>query len=375
MYFPSYNPTLHDLYLYGGSNTGLPIGLNPNCILYDARESYKSIGVRTRQFETQISPPIGPTAGTPLSKYPNYYNSGIPLIWKISETRAGACVHFMGRKPSDTLGNVASKQTGLTANYGIHFWNNDFTGLSYYVNFYAVYNCVEYQPESACPVYFSGSPEIPGFGTGATFYQIMQNDHGILEIIPESTPAQFTEPYLEAISIFTIAQEQNINIKDFEISENIYRIYPSDLYYIGGNDTVAPVISITVATSFLDFTIVDLFARVAVTAFIEYTTDVNFSFWVGDSSGLLVYKKNNKLYSIIHGLGTNLNSITGPSHANTLFPVLNYFVNETDISSYYYKSLSLDKKAAMGSQLENVNSQLQNLHTFILNTINTFTPS
>ena len=73
MYFPSYNPTIHDLYLYGPSNTGNPIGLNPNCLLYDARESYKSIGVRPRSFTVQIPSLIGPTAGTPLSQYANYY--------------------------------------------------------------------------------------------------------------------------------------------------------------------------------------------------------------------------------------------------------------------------------------------------------------
>jgi hypothetical protein len=376
MYFSSYNPTIHDLYLYGPGNTGLPTGLNPNCILYDARESYKSIGVRYRRFESLNPQNLGPTAGTPLSLYPNYYNLNSPLAWKISEKYMCGCVHYMGRIPSDSpnYGFFVQrvKQTGLTAGYGIHFWNDTFSGFDYHDNFYGIYNCVQFESEIGKPLYFQGSPEIPGFGNGATFYQIMQDDHGLFEIIPNTIPETLNPPYLQAISIFTIVEDQNINLRDYLVSSSEvgqqYLIYPNNVFYIGGNDTVAPVPSLLVSSFGQDpFSILDVREKIGVVTRFESGSS---AFWTGDSSGLLVYKKNNRLYSISHGTITADGQISGPSHANSLYPVLNYFVNHAGISSSYFKGLNPDAFNAMGSQLENAKTLLENMHLAMINKIN-----
>jgi len=360
MYFPSYNPTLHDLYLYGPGNSGMPIGLNTNCILYDARESYKTIGLRSRRYENggiswsgQIPP------GTPDSELPNYYNCNIPLSWKISPTNFSGCIHYMAGKPSDSLPSLVPsivKQTGLTANYGWAYWHPNFDGYTYYTEFEGIYNCVSDPPNFAQPQYFAGSPEIPGFQNGATFYYAMEQDFGLMKFRSNSNPPQSSSPFVQSVSILSILKDQNISITDYLnyttlITHNYTITNLQNLYYIGGSDTVCPITEVSLFIYF------DQFAeRYPVASF--YMTaigPVNSRFWVGDSSGILVYKKNNKLYNVMHGFGAgfsnNKGNVSGPMHAGTVNIMMDYLTEKTDISPYYFYSLNNDTRPTMNGRL------------------------
>lgn len=89
----SYLPERDDLCLYDGSNTGIPIGWNPDNPLYPYRAQLGAIKLPYREFFNQsISYPEPPA--TPLSQKPNYWNSHKPHFVFVAP-RLGLCsMHY-----------------------------------------------------------------------------------------------------------------------------------------------------------------------------------------------------------------------------------------------------------------------------------------
>lgn len=372
MYFSSYNPSLHDVYLYGPGNSGMPIGLNTNCVLYDARESYKTVGLRVRRYGPDGLSLSGFTTGLPIEQWPNWWNSRIPLSWKLSPSYLSGCVHFMAGIPSDSIGGFVKtivKQTGMTANYGWAFWHPNFDGYTYYTEFEGIYNCVATETEYPSPVYFSGSPEIPGFANGATFYLVSQADFGLMKFRSNANPSEATGPFVESVSIFSVLKDQNIDLKNYLVNQGTvilpvaqYTVYPENCYVWGGSDTVAPVskIQLYIRTDEL----FENYPMGAVT--ISASVGLSGRFWVGDSSGFLLYKKNNKFYTIMHGLSvTSINGVEdaleGPAHAGTASLMLDYIANQTNIPTSYIKSLNSETQATMNNKLILLQNKLTQL--------------
>lgn len=374
MYFPSYNPILHDVYLYGPGNSGMPIGLNTNCVLYDARESYKTVGLRVRRYGPDGVSLNGFTTGLSIEQWPNWWNSNIPLAWKLSPSYLSGCVHYMSAKPSDCEPGVFGlctlvKQTGMTANYGWAFWHPNFDGYTYYTGLEGIYNCVATETEYPSPVYFSGSPEIPGFANGATFYLISQSDFGLMKFRSDANPSEASGPFVESVSIFSVLKDQNIDLENYLVDQGsetdpsfaLYTVYPENCYIWGGSDTVAPVSQIKIrfwtAPHAMGFDTDYPMDSVEIAAYIEPNGD----FWVGDSSGFLLYKKNNKFYTIMHALFPDNNGIRGPAHAGRASLMLNYIVNQTNIPTSYIKSLNIETKATMNNKLILLQNKLTQL--------------
>ena len=188
MFYPNYNPTLHDIYLYDGTNTGYPIGINPNSLIAGASADFAAVQIRYRQFDTEITPP---PPGATVGVYPNYYNANIPMCTVISDKIIQLNSHYTANKPSDSgpygaIGNPGyfTKYTGTTTAYpylSLNFWKPDLSGITTYGPFSGFYN---FLPANLLPsgysfanyFYFTGSPEIPGFENGSTFYQILAPD-------------------------------------------------------------------------------------------------------------------------------------------------------------------------------------------------------
>ena len=107
---PDYDPITQDLYLYGSSNTGLPTGWNPNCVVYQYRDQLESRRARPRVFfNTNSNYP--PPQGLTLSQRPNYYNNlgngadTAPFIF-LSENRGVFSCHYW-------LGGLYDRQRSL----------------------------------------------------------------------------------------------------------------------------------------------------------------------------------------------------------------------------------------------------------------------
>jgi hypothetical protein len=360
MYFKNYDPTLHDVYLYGAGNTGYPTGLNPNCLIYGASGSYRAISLRYRDW-TVVGSCGAPPPGTSLGLYPNYYNIGYPLFWWVSKTMLGACTHFTQDKPCDTTVSFPLvKETGLTASYGRFYWNSDLTTTTYYDNFRGIYNCVSYEPDVDIPRYFSGwsgacaacEAQAPGYGTGATYYQITTTDHSFSRLPAASSPNIFDGKTLKAISpLGVLTQEQVSGLTQYLIAANstdefdlgniIYEFPVNDVYFWGGNDTIQPVSKLRIGYRQLDILPGSLWPTPSLVykrgPFLRMIFDASEEsiLWEGDSSGLLLYLKNNELYSLMSLLTTQG---VGDLHSSTVLPNMQYMLAETDIKATYFYS-------------------------------------
>jgi hypothetical protein len=360
MYFKNYNPTLHDVYVYGDGNTGYPTGLNTNCLIYDARKSYQAISLRERSW-TITGPSGGPPEGATVGVYPNYYNIGYPLFWWVSKTMLGACTHFSSDIPCDSIAGEQSfvvKETGLTGSYDRYYWDSDLSNKTFYSNFRGIYNASEYQPYVDVPRYFKGwsgtslacEEQAPGFGTGSTFYQITTTDYSFSRLPSTSSPNQYNGKVLKSISPLSIlTQEQVKGITSYLISTNdtnpfelgniVYEFPVSDVYFWGGNDTIQPVAKIRLGYRQVGFITGSLWDNTSIKykrgPFIRLLFDEEEEsiLWTGDSSGLLLYKKNNELFSISSLLTT---AGRGDLHASSLLPPVEYLRQETDIDAYSY---------------------------------------
>lgn len=206
MYYQYYNPTLHDVYLYSPSNTGFPVSLNPNCILYGASASYSGISLRVRTGYTAASQSsasgvtlfFAPPPGTSEAYLTNYYNiPQNPLFHVVSPKTLSTCIHYSANVTSAALSTagqvtVNANWTGTTGTYSpstMYFWNSTYTGISAISGPWEVmYNMVPYsQISGVCggfsfSKYFPTSPEIPlPEGAGNTFWLIMDEDNGFMD--------------------------------------------------------------------------------------------------------------------------------------------------------------------------------------------------
>jgi hypothetical protein len=360
MYFKNYDPTLHDVYLYGAGNTGYPIALNSNCLIYGASASYQPISLRYRDW-TVVGNCGAPPPGTSLGLYPNYYNIGYPLFWWVSDTMLGACTHFSPDKPCDTTAQFPLvKETGLTASYGRYYWDAGFSSKTYYDNFRGVYNCVTYEPDVDIPRYFQGwsggcgacEAQAPGYSLGATYYQITTTDHSFSRLPAVSSPNIFTGKKLRAISplgVLTQAQVSGLTqylvtangTDEFDLGNIVYEFPVNDVYFWGGNDTIQPVSKLRLGYRQLDILPNSLWPSPSYVykrgPFIKMIFDEaeEAQLWEGDSSGLLLYMKNGELFSLMSLLTT---AGVGDLHSSTILPNMQYMLSQTDIKSTYFYS-------------------------------------
>jgi hypothetical protein len=391
MYFKNYNPELHDIYLYGPENTGYPTGLNPNCLIYGASASYRAISLRERAFTVE-GPSGPPPGGATIGAYPNYYNIGYPLFWWVSKTMLGACTHFTDDKPCDSITslilgiNTSSfvKETGLTASYGRYYWDSNYSTKTFYDDFRGIYNCVEYQPYTNVERYFSGwcgacsscEAQAPGFSAGNTWHQITTTDFSFSRLPSFASPNSFNGKPLKSISPFMVLSQEQIkgitaylveanSNNPFEVGNIIYEFPVSDVYFWGGNDTIQPVSKLRCGFRQLNVLSTSdwkspqtIYKRGAYVRMI-FDDDEESKLWSGDSSGLLLYKKGNELYSIFSLLST---SGLGELHASTVLPSREYLRTQTDIKpSYFFSNRSSTGPASTSGMTALITSMAQAL--------------
>ena len=349
-FIKDYNPKYDDIFLYDSSNTGMPIGLNPNHELYRYKNFISAINCRVRQW-SQINPdyPSGPPVGTPLSQYPNYYNNGQSLHWWISPTLIGSCIHYQGTLPSDVAGSRdLSKKTRVLQDSNIrYFWSDlNFNGFTGYGPFYNIYNCVSSSDVRTTNIesrYFSGSPEIPGFTTGNTFYKVLPTDFGVLEQV---TPRQRNLNPVKIISIHSILQ----NTFGTDVLVNKEYVFPYNFYIWDGQDRIIPItVSVT-----LEYYLKE--NSINYTINVHTTGDRYITGYFGDSSSLLIYKTNSELYLVGHA--PTVGGII--THANEIYPVNEYFVNKNVAPSNIVYSLNSQPVGATAAKISTLNTSLSN---------------
>ena len=335
MYYPDYNPSLHDIFLYGPGNSGYPIAINSNSLIAGASADFASVMPRIRRFQTEIKPlPLGATEEV----YPNYYNADTPLHVVISEKIIASNIHYTANKPSDSTLNYA-KYTGTTTAYPTltsSFWKPDLSGFTSYGPFSGYYNCL---PSSLLPsgysfansVHFSGSPEIPGFATGATQYLICNPDLSFSNLL-NSNQNIAAEP-IKIISPHELITDQQLeNINNYLITEYLentftyaYSFPVENVYYWDGNDKCIPVeylkFSFNYSTNFDPNYVFpeNLFFSPFLNGYFKAFSLLG----VGDSSGQLIYLQNNKLYFLGAGYlaQANVDYVKGANLNNLFFPL------------------------------------------------------
>lgn len=366
MFIANYNPKIDDIFLYDETNSGYPTGLNPEHPLYSYKNSLIAINVRSRSYSNfQKNPdyPDGPPVNTPLSQYPNYYNNNQVLSWWISSDILGSCVHYTPTKPSDSP-NIPqySKKTTLQDTRHLKFWENlSFLSLDDYTNFYNIYTHVPSNLVRTTNIdyyYFSGSPEISGFGTGATFYQVSNKDYGFLKLV---SGAYKNQNYLKTISLASLVKSKGIDIK---LNETYY-LY-NDFYLWDGQDRVIPV-SLRIVFD-------GNFSTSTVNAFSERIQKI----WDGDSSGLLLYANGTELFSIGHTLAFSEQDgyvyVQCVLHNNEKYPVLNYLVNNNLVGSDYIVSTSTETVGASSGGITAMNISITTAITTTTNKIAELSP-
>ena len=358
MYNSNYNPTVNDLYLYNISNTGYPIGLNPNSPLAGCTGSLRTLSVMSRQFS--ITGPSPPPPGLSLSQYPNYYNANSPRAQWISEDTLSGTIHYMVYPCSGQPGKYAFDYEGATANYGWAFWNETFTGLSFYSEFKPIYAYTTYNSLIGATASFLPCSGYCGPSAGTIIYQQLSGDHGLIETRSDANPRTRDVPYLRAVSPFSLISEEDkennlINLltpRNSTSDPRTLSIPVNDVYILGGNDNISEVSYITPSNYNSEF--------------IKPTFIPTTSLWEGDSSSLYVYKKDNVLYSIGHVLsGDGL----GPSHVNSKYMIMKFLQNQTNININYYYSNTTEKKVATTPYFTELLNRLQELEIKVQNKI------
>lgn len=394
MYIQGYNPALHDMYLYGEGNTGFPIALNPNCIIYDAKESYKYINALYRDWNSPRPGTIPP--GLSAGAKPNYYNADLIRSQWIGPNFLMTATHmFVNEVPllcfSGGVGYAGlgafetSELSGINSEL-FTFWEGEFFGFTTPSAIGYAYELTENPIGIGTPVSLNNSncPNgLPDVSYGTTFYRFTNRwDAGIIKVYDDVENGFWPGPYMRTVSIFSLlTNEQKQTLSDFtrrltnslyinnNYSTPILKIPVDNLYIIGGNQTVAPVDGIEfICASFYGGTDLSGFGINYFGG--SYGTP---QLWGGDSSGLLVYKKNNELFGI--GVYTGGGLLPGLFSAlNTeRYPSMEYLLNYTDIPVSFYYSNTEELKLATNSQFtkltNKLNSTLQNLQ----NTYNNLT--
>jgi hypothetical protein len=393
MYFPDYNPTLHDPYLYGSGNTGYPIALNPDCLLYDARDSYRAISRRFRDWDrgngSEGSPTVPP--GTPVSLFPNYYNNNEPLYTKISNETIGCSTHFtvfFCRTSSSNLSgyNVTPQfaqetiyETGLSLGIAsVSYWNDDFSGFNTTTDFQLPFNYISTVQPGGITFSFYKSSE------GQTYYQVLNRDHGLMKKNNFNGSNGLTGEFLSSIHPFAlfdidILKELYSYQNGYRRTKssnsfptNSFRIPVENVYFWGGNDTIAPVDFVDILVKSFITDVENFYNKfpliVSLTGYIK-----NSILWPGDSSGLFLYKKNNKLYSIGHAYTTlsttendeNYRGAQGPIHSGVFLPNLAYFLQTIDAPVNHFFSNKTSKRIATKTQFKQVTELLNNTNKLV----------
>jgi hypothetical protein len=386
MYYENYDPSLHDIYLYGPGNTGYPIGINPNSLIAGASGDFRSVSPRYRAFTATGPIPIPP--GTSVEYLPNYYNiKDTPLNIVFGDSTIASTVHYFANKPSDTIGFVYAKYTGTTTAFPIgtvSFWNSSFSGLCGYGPWTGIYNCVPANQITgstsyAKELYFSGSPEIPGFATGSTFYEILNSDHGFMDLL--GSGPTLSQPIAKIISIGALAndallQGNTVDYLNYASAQTIVYIFieTPDLYFWDGCDKIIPISKLAVGFSHNANNIIT--GPEGVYALFPE----NSAIWVGDSSSQIVYKKNNSLYFIGTVTSTGSDSLLfdnyifafGPLYASDIYPLYNYLGSrEIDKNHYWYP---LNQGLTLATQIDftRIEAGLNNLSTLLNNVYQQF---
>lgn len=366
MFILNYNPKIDDLFLYDDTNTGYPTGINPDHPLYGYKKYFLPIGVRSRAYSTyQKHPdyPNGPPAGTPIKQYPNYYNNNQVLSWWVGVTTLGSSVHYTPTKPSDSpsIPEFSKKTTQQDART-LKYWENlNFTTLEDYGPFYNIYTHVPgnlVRTTNITSRYFNGSPEVPGFESGATYYQISNKDYGFLTPVSQNYKNQ---TFLRTISLASIAKLKNIDIK----LDTDYYLY-NDFYLWDGQDRVIPVsLKVNFSAAFL-------------TTFVYAFSDRIQKVWDGDSSGLLLYADGNEIFSIGHILaftqGADYIYVQCTLHSNETYPVFDYLVNKKLVGSNYICTKNTETVGASSGGITAINSALTTAINTTTNKISELSP-
>lgn len=378
MHFPEYDPNLHDLYLYGIGNTGYPIGLNPNCIIYDAKESYKWMNTIYRDFiNASGSVPIPPNLS--LAYKPNYYNQESARSYWVGPNFLMSASHMFLSRPCIDIQNFEQEvwfETGLTFakdENQFTFWKDDteFSGFTSYGNLDYIYELVQNPIPignsysfnlTVCPNGITGIP------IGTTFYRATsRRDIGIFKVHGPPISETRNGPYMRTVSPYSLlsdSQKQNIKNYVYRYGSSLYEttnlsnlilleIENDNLYLMGSNQQVKKIEKLIIA----------------IAAF--YNNDppnglgINFSpnitLWGGDSSGLICYKKNNELF----GIGLNSGGGAFPGFFamlnNERYPSMKYLLEHTDIPITYYYSNTDEKTLATKSQFNLLDNKLSDL--------------
>lgn len=373
MYYSAYNPTIHDIYLYGPGNIGYPIGLNPNSLIYGASADFASILPRARAFTGTGPIPIPP--GTGVTSLPNYYNiKDSPIFVITGDKTVSGNIHYVANKSSDSSFYLTdAKYTGTTTAFPIlslGFWNKNLTGLSYYGPWTGIYNCVPINQITGATAYsiatyFSGSPEIPGFATGATFYRILNPDHGFMDLL--GSGVTMAQPIAKKISPSTLIQEliergmtaayTTITSPNFSVKINTI-----DCYMWDGNDKVIPGSSITVYYAFDSTT---HFTAPSTFKFNFENSGQTYAGWVGDSSSQIIYLKNNSLYFVgsvtsLSGSGASV-GFEGPFYCGDVLPLYNFFKDRLIDPNHYWYPLHQGLTLATQINFTNLQTSINNI--------------
>lgn len=388
MFVNDYNPLYDDVFLYSGF-TGDPVGLNPNHPLYNSCKDYfLSYSARPRVYNV-INPnyPSGPPVGVPQSQYPNYWNNQTSLGWFITSSLMQGCMHFSNSTfyPSDTPGYgdlvFRAKKSGLTApNYYPFLSGPTDATIVYYGPFYNMYNYVRssdlYDTIGLPYLYFTGSPEVPGSVTGATYYQVSPSDVGILEQV---TPVSRTVGIpLQDISIPDLIKSLGYTFEYYTLNNQT----PGYCGYIYSNSNYTIKQNIWVWDS-QDRLIP---AYVNIRTYGQTINDGDWDFTIfgprigygynHDSSTTVFWYNNNKIYKLGHinnvstfvDDGTTYNSLVGSLHTSHILPTTRYFIDQNMFGiTHMYNT----NTATIGAYGPDINNMISGLSACISNALTT----
>jgi hypothetical protein len=386
MYYKDYDPTIHDIYLYGAGNIGYPIGLNPNSLIYGASADFASVIPRYRAFTGTGPIPIPPEAG--ITSLPNYYNiKDNPLYIVIGDKTISGNIHYSPNKSSDSFGafgiDPTAKYTGTTTAYpalSLTLWNNTLSGFCSYGPYTGMYNCVPLNQITGStaynkPKYFLGSPEIPGFAAGSTQYQILTDDYGIMDLM--GVGPTMSQPIAKKISPSVLIQDMKDQGMTFEynrigLNQNQISVACTNVYLWDGNDKIIPLQKLIAGYSFLNNpyiispnTISGIFSR-----YIDGVTAA--AVWTGDSSSQILYMKNNSLYfvasiasggaGIVDVFGGNVAFVSGPCYVTDALPLYGNLENRLIDKNHYYYPLNQGLTLATQIDFTYLQNALNNLN-------------
>jgi len=360
MYYKNYDPNIHDIYLYGPGNIGYPIGINPTSLIAGASADFASVSPRYRAFTGTGPIPIPP--GTGVTGLPNYYNiKDDPLYLVFGDKTLGSNIHYIVNKPSDCFFPkylVFSKYTGTTTSYpalSLALWNKNLSGFCYFGPFTGFYNCVPLNQISGNtaympPHYFEGSPEISGFESGATFYEALPADIGIMDLVGTGLGITMHQPVAKKIHASVYIKEvmdQGITptISFPSLNEFFVVTVPGiNLYIWDGNDKIIPITRFAVAYSYQNsnnYKYMDPYTFNAV--FLNNDlNNLDYAIWVGDSSSQIIYKKNNSLFFLGSVYGVSQVPISG-ENAEEVLAVGSLYCAESVPLYTFLKNTFMDK--------------------------------